>query len=311
MAAGAGGFAQILPSGFLPEEDQGYLYINVQLPFAASLERTVAICKQVEDMTLATPGVKSCTTVAGFSLLSFSRNTYSASIWVTLKDWSERSKPEERYEAIKTQLGQKLSRLPGAIAFAFPPPAIQGVGTAGGFTFVLEDRAGKDIPFLAANVNKFMDAARKRPEIASINTTFLPIVPQLLCQCGPRQNAEGRGGTFGSCTRRLQAFMGGYFIDYFNRFGRQWQVYVQAEGDYRTRPRTWACSTSATTTAKRSRWRRSTSTKSISGPEFTMRYNLYRSAQLNGSAAPGYSSAQATQSAGGSFRPNHAAGNGL
>src|SRR4029077_12691801 len=91
----------------------------------------------------------------------------------------ERTKPEERYQAIKTHLGQKLAGLAGAIAFAFPPPAIQGVGTAGGFTFVLEDRAGKDIPFLAANVSKFMDAARKRPEIANVNTTFLPVVPQL------------------------------------------------------------------------------------------------------------------------------------
>src|SRR5579872_3264813 len=173
IALGAGIFGKKLPAGFLPEEDQGFLYINVQLPFAASLDRTVDICKQVEELTLATPGVKSCTTVAGFSLLSFSRNTYSASIWVTLKDWSERTKPEERYEAIKAQLGQKLSRLPGAIAFAFPPPSIQGVGTAGGFTFVLEDRAGRDIPFLAANVSKFMEAVRKRPEIATVNTTFL------------------------------------------------------------------------------------------------------------------------------------------
>ena len=168
-----------LPTAFLPEEDQGFLYVSVQLPFAASMDRTVAACKKVEDMVLATPGVESCTTVAGFNLLSFTRNTYSATFWVSLKDWSKRTKPEESYQAIKASLGRKLSRLPEAIAFAFPPPAIAGVGTAGGFTMVLEDRAGKDIPFLAANVAKFMDAARKRPEIASINTTFLPAVPQL------------------------------------------------------------------------------------------------------------------------------------
>ena len=234
VALAAGVLGKTLPSGFLPEEDQGYLYINVQLPFAASLERTVAVCKQVEDIALATPGVKSCTTVAGFSLLSFSRNTYSASIWVALKDWGERTKPEESYDAIKAHLNQKLSRLPEAIAFAFPPPAIQGVGTAGGFTFVLEDRAGKDIPFLAGNVAKFMDAARKRPEIASINTTFLPIVPQLYVDVD-RDKALKEGVELSEVYKTLQAFMGGYFIDYFNRFGRQWQVYVEAEGDYRTR----------------------------------------------------------------------------
>jgi HAE1 family hydrophobic/amphiphilic exporter-1 len=294
LALGAAIFGKKLPAGFLPEEDQGYLYINVQLPFAASLDRTVAICKQVEELTLATPGVESCTTVAGFSLLSFSRNTYSASIWVSLKDWSARTKPEERYEAIKTHLSQKLSRLPGAIAFAFPPPAIQGVGTAGGFTFVLEDRAGKDISFLAANVNKFMEAARKRPEIASLNTTFLPIVPQVYVNVD-RDKVLKEGVELSEVYKTLQTFMGGYFIDYFNRFGRQWQVYVQAEGEYRNRAENLGLFYVRNHDGEAVPLGALTSTKSISGPEFTMRYNLYRSAQLNGSAAPGYSSAQANQ----------------
>jgi len=294
IALGAGVFGKKLPTGFLPEEDQGYLYINVQLPFAASLDRTVAICKQVEEITLATPGVKSCTTVAGFSLLSFSRNTYSASIWVALKDWNERAKPEERYEAIKASLGQKLSRLPGAIAFAFPPPAIQGVGTAGGFNFILEDRAGKDIPFLAANVSKFMEAARKRPEIGSLNTTFLPIVPQLYVNVD-RDKTLKEGVELPEVYKTLQTFMGGYFIDYFNRFGRQWQVYVQAEGDYRTRAENLGLFYVRNHDGEAVPLAALTSTKSIAGPEFTMRYNLYRSAQINGSSAPGYSSAQANK----------------
>jgi HAE1 family hydrophobic/amphiphilic exporter-1 len=245
-------------------------------------------------MALATPGVENCTTVAGFSLLSFSRNTYSASIWVRLKDWSERTRPEERYEAIKTHLNQQLSGLPGAIAFAFPPPAIQGVGTAGGFTFVLEDRAGKDIPFLAANVSKFMEAARKRPEIASLNTTFLPIVPQLYVNVD-RDKVLKEGVELSEVYKTLQTFMGGYFIDYFNRFGRQWQVYVQAEGDYRTRAENLGLFYVRNHDGQSVPLASLTSTKSISGPEFTMRYNLYRSAQLNGAAAPGYSSAQANK----------------
>jgi HAE1 family hydrophobic/amphiphilic exporter-1 len=208
VAVGTGLLGKTLPSGFLPEEDQGFLYVNVQLPFAASLERTVAVCKQAEDIALATPGVQDCTTVAGFSLLSFSRNTYSAFLWLSLKDWRERTKPEESYEAIKTHLNQKLSGVPGAIAFAFPPPAIQGVGTAGGFTFVLEDRAGKDLPFLAANVGKFMEAARKRPEIASINTTFLPVVPQLYVNVD-RDKALKEGVELTEVYKTLQSFMGG------------------------------------------------------------------------------------------------------
>jgi HAE1 family hydrophobic/amphiphilic exporter-1 len=292
IALGAGGVGKWLPSGFLPEEDQGFLFANVQLPFAASLDRTVDVCKQVEDAALSTPGVQACTTVAGFSLLSFSRNTYSAFFWLRLKDWGERTKPEERYEAIKMHLNQKLSRIPGAIAFAFPPPAIQGVGTSGGFTFVLEDRAGKDISFLAGNVNKFMEAARKRPEIASINTTFLPIVPQLYVNVD-RDRALAQGVELTEVYKTLQTFMGGYFIDYFNRFGRQWQVYVQAEGDYRTRAENLGLFYVRNHNGEAVPLATLTSTKAISGPEFTMRYNLYRSTQIIGAAASGYSSAQA------------------
>jgi hydrophobic/amphiphilic exporter-1 (mainly G- bacteria), HAE1 family len=281
-----------LPSGFLPEEDEGFLYVNVQLPFAASLERTVAVCKQVEDAALATPGVSRCTTVAGFSLLSFSRNTYSAFLWLSLKDWNERKKAEEKIDAIRTHLNQKLSRIPGAVAFAFPPPAIQGVGTAGGFTFVLEDRAGKDISFLAGNVTRFMDAARKRPEIAGLSTTFLPSVPQLYVNVD-RDKALKEGTDLSEVYQTLQTFMGGYFIDYFNRFGRQWQVYVQAEGDYRTRAENLGLFYVRNHYGESIPMAALTSTKSISGPEFTMRYNLFRSAQINGAASPGYSSAQA------------------
>ena len=292
VAVAVGVLGKRLPAGFLPEEDQGFLYINVQLPFAASPERTVAVCQEVEGIALATPGVKSVTTATGFSLLSFSRNTYSACLWVALKDWSERKKPEESYEAIKAHLAQKLSRMPEAIVFAFPPPAIAGVGTAGGFTFVLEDRAGKDISFLAANVAKFIDAARKRPEIASVNTTFLPVVPQLYVNVD-RDKALKEGVELSEVYKTLQAFMGGYFIDYFNRFGRQWQVYVQAEGDYRTRAENLGLFYVRNHDGEAVPLGALTSAKSISGPEFTMRYNLYDCAQINGSANPGYSSAQA------------------
>jgi HAE1 family hydrophobic/amphiphilic exporter-1 len=294
VAVVAGWFGKTLPSGFLPEEDQGFLYISVQLPFAASMDRTVAVCKQVEDIVLATPGVESCTTVAGFSLLSFTRNTYNATFWVSLKDWGKRTKPDETYAAIKANLGKKLPSVPAAIAFAFPPPAIAGVGTAGGFTMVLEDRSGKDIPFLAANVTKFMDAVRKRPEIASINTTFLPAVPQLYVDVD-RDRVFRQGVDLAQVYKTLQTFMGGYFVNYFNRFGRQWQVYVEAEGVYRTRAENLGLFYVRNHDGDSIPMSALTTTKAMSGPEFTMRYNLYRSAQLNGTAAAGYSSAQATK----------------
>jgi HAE1 family hydrophobic/amphiphilic exporter-1 len=294
VALAVGVFGKKLPTGFLPEEDQGYLYANIQLPYASSLDRTVAVCDQIERLVLATPGVESVSTVAGFSLLSFSRNTYSASLWIALKDWDKRTTKQESYEAIKAHLSKEVSRIPGAIAFTFPPPAIQGVGTAGGFNFVLEDRAGKDISFLAANVSKFMEAAKKRREIASINTTFLPIVPQLYVDVD-RDKALKQGVELTEVYKTLQTFMGGYFVDYFNRFGRQWQVYVQAEGDYRSRAENLGLFYVRNHAGEAVPMGALTSTKSISGPEFTMRYNLYRSAQINGSAAPGFSSAQATK----------------
>jgi HAE1 family hydrophobic/amphiphilic exporter-1 len=294
VALVAGWFGKTLPTGFLPEEDQGFLYVSVQLPFAASMDRTVAVCKQVEDMVLSTPGVESCTTVGGFNLLSFTRNTYSATFWVGLKDWDKRAKREESYPAIKANLAKKLSRVPAAIAFAFPPPAISGVGTAGGFTMVLEDRAGKDIPFLAANVAKFMEAVRKRREIASINTTFLPAVPLLYVDVD-RERVIKQGVDLAEVYKTLQTFMGGYFVNYFNRFGRQWQVYVEAEGEYRTRPENLSLFYVRNRYGESIPMSSLTATKSVSGPEFTMRYNLYRSAQLNGTAAAGYSSAQATK----------------
>src|ERR1043166_3539563 len=176
LAIGAGFFGKRLPSGFLPEEDQGYVYLALQLPDASSLERTDQTCHKIEDFLKQTPGVKYTTSVIGFSLLSLVQNTYSAFFFVTFKPWSERTKPEEQYTAIKANINKQLAGLTEGIAFAFPPPAIPGVGTSGGFQFILEDRAGKDVAFLAQNLKTFLDAARKRPELGTLIPTFLRYV---------------------------------------------------------------------------------------------------------------------------------------
>jgi len=292
VALVAGWFGKKLPGGFLPEEDQGYMFVQLQLPFAASLERTDTVCRKVEEILGKTPGIKYYTTVAGFSLLSGIRNTYSAFFWVTLKDWSERKKAGEQFDAIKTRLNRELSQLPEATAFAFSPPAIQGVGAAGGFTFVLEDRSGQDIEFLNANLNKFLEAARKRPELTGLTTTFLPVVPQVFVKVD-RDRALKQGVDLAEVYKTLQTFMGGSFINYFNRFGRQWQVYVQAEGQYRTRAENLGLFYVRNKNGEPVPLSALATVKPLSGPEFTLRYNLYRSAQINGSGAPGYSSSQA------------------
>jgi HAE1 family hydrophobic/amphiphilic exporter-1 len=283
-----------LPGGFLPEEDQGYLYVLASLPEAASMERTSEVARQCEDILNQTPGIKCYTTVVGFSLLSGVRNTYSAFFWVTLNLWGERTKPEEQYDAIRAHLNKELVKLPGAKAFVVNPPAIQGVGAAGGFTFVLEDRAGKDIPFLSENLDRFLAAAKKRSELTNLTTTFLPVVPQAFVDVD-RDKALKQGVSLSEVYQTLQAYMGGAFVNYFNRFGRQWQVYVEAEGQYRTRPEDLGLFYVRNHAGQPVPLSSLASIKMQSGPEFTLRYNLFRSAQINGAAAPGYSSAQANK----------------
>jgi len=288
----AGFFSGKIPSSFLPDEDQGYFYVNLQLPNAASLQRTDEIARKVENVLAQTPGVEYTTTVVGFSLLSLVRTSYNAFFFVTLKEWSKRKSPEQQFQVIKQRVNGALSKLPEGIAFDFSPPSIPGVGTSGGFTFVLEDRAGKDVEFLASNVNTFMAAARKRPEIGGLNTTLLPSVPQQFVDVDEDKVLK-QGVPISDVYKTLQAFMGGLFINYFNRFGRQWQVYIEAEGDYRTRAENVGQFYVRNNKGEMVPLSALTKFESRPGPEFTMRFNMYRSAQLNGAAAPGYSSAQA------------------
>jgi len=286
-------FSSHLPSSFLPDEDQGYLYVNLQLPNAASQERTSAAAAQVEKILASTPGVEYTTSVIGFSLLSYVRVSYNAFFWVTLKPWDERKNRTQQFQAIKARLNQELRQLPAGTVFSFSPPAIPGVGTAGGFTFVLEDRAGKDIQFLANNLARFLEVARKRPEIGSISTTFLPSVPQQFVNVD-REKALKQGVALTDVYNTIQAYMGGLFVNYFNEFGRTWQVYVEAEAPYRSNTSNLGQFYVRNNQGEALPLTSLAGFEARSGPEFTMRYNEYRSAQINGSAAPGYSSDQAT-----------------
>ncbi len=282
-----------LPSSFLPDEDQGYVYVNMQLPDAASLERTDAAARQVEKVLAATPGVQFTTSVIGFSLLSYVQTSYSAFFFAVLKPWSTRGARDEQYQAIRYRLNRELSRLPQGTVFSFSPPAIPGVGTSGGFTLALEDRGGHDIPYLAANVDKFIAAIRKRPEIAGISSSLLPSVPQEFINVD-RDKALKLGVPIPDIYQTVQTFMGGYFVNYFNRFGRQWQVYVEGAGDYRTTARDLSRYYVRNNHGQMVPLSDLARFEPRLGPEFIMHYNEYPAAQINGSAAPGYSSDQAT-----------------
>ncbi|MCC6261993.1 MAG: multidrug efflux RND transporter permease subunit [Bryobacterales bacterium] len=291
-AVGAGFFANLVPSSFLPDEDQGYVYINYQLPKASSLQRTDEVCQKIEKIVAEIPGVRYYTSVSGYSMLSGVRNTFGGFFSVRLKPWDERTTREEQYREIAQRLNRELAKLPDALAFSFSPPAIPGVGSAGGFTFVLQDRAGREIEFLERNLDTFLAAARKRPEIAGAGTTFLPGTPQIFVSVD-REKAMKQGVAINDVYKTIQTYMGGLFINYFNRFGRQWQVYIQADGDYRNQAEDANQFYVRNRNGDMAPISSFTRFEPSPGPEFTMRHNLYRSAQVNGNAAPGYSSAQA------------------
>ena len=281
-----------IPVGFLPDEDQGYLYANLSLPDAASLERTDTAAKQVEKILMNIPGVDKVTTVAGYSLLSSVTSTYNAFFFVTLKEWKERKSEEEHIGHIIASANRALTGLVEGRAFVFPPPAIPGIGTSGGVTFMLEDRSGQDVPYLAQQTKVFMEEAAKRPEIARITTTFIPAVPQVYAHVD-RDKVLKQGVELSNVYKTLQTFMGGLFVNYFNRFGRQWQVYVQAEGTYRTDAGNIGQFFVKNTKGDPVPMSAFVNMEPAYGPEFTQRYNLYRCTQLNVTANPGFTSLQA------------------
>ncbi len=280
-----------IPGGFVPTEDQGYLFANLALPDSASLQRTSAAARQVQDILLKTPGIKDVTAISGYSMLSGVSTTYSGFFFVTLKPWKKRDTPEQQLRLMIANANQALAKIPEGIAFVFPPPAIPGIGTSGGVTFLLEDRAGMDVPFLAQQTRKFIEAAAKRPEIARVTTTLLPNVPQYYLNVDQGKVLK-QGIDLADVYKATQVFLGGSFVNYFNRFGRTWQVYVQADGPYRTVPedvgRFYVRNKDGDPVPLSS----VVSIVPRTGPEFTMRYNLHRCSQLNVSGKEGVSSFQ-------------------
>jgi HAE1 family hydrophobic/amphiphilic exporter-1 len=292
VAVFAGLVATRLPGGFVPEEDQGYLYVNVQLPLAASLDRTAAVSDKLDEIFKTTPGIKYYTGIAGFSLLSLVTTTYNGFYFITLEDWAERNKHGLTADVIMQQLNMRLAGVAEAQVFAFSPPAIPGIGTSGGVTFMLEDRSGGDPEFLAQNTGKFLAAARQRPEFALLFTTLLPSTPQYFAEVD-RDKVLKQGIPLPSVYQALQTFLGGAFVNYFNQYGRVWQVYIQAEGQFRTRPENVGQFYVRNAAGQPVPLSTLVSMREVNGPEFTTRFNEYRAAQINGIVMPGYSTRQA------------------
>lgn len=284
-------FGKKLPKSFLPEEDQGYIFAALQLPNASSLQRTSAAAAQVEDILRSSPGIDHVTTVVGYNMLSGVQNTYSGFFWVTLKEWAARKAAAEQYWPIKMSLNKALSNVPQGTSLAFAPPSIPGVGASGGVTFILEDRSARGLDFLQRNQELFIAAAKQRPEFNSIFTTALMTVPQLSVKVD-RDKVLAQGVPLADVYQTLQAFMGGAFVNFFNRFGRVWQVYVQAEGTFRTQAENVGRFYVRNSSGQMVPLSAITAIGPRVGPEFTMHYNLYPCVQINGITKPGYSSEQ-------------------
>jgi HAE1 family hydrophobic/amphiphilic exporter-1 len=289
----ATGLGRQLPTGFVPDEDQGYLILNVQLPDAASFQRTTEVTRKIEKLLAETKGVRYTTTINGFSLLTRTSASYTAFFFVSLDPWDERRGPGLSYKGILATLNRRLrSEVTEAIAFAFAPPAIPGIGSAGGFSFWLQDRSGGTVELLDENLQKFLEAARKRPELAGVNSPFRASVPQIYADVD-REKLLKQGVAVADVYQTLQAFLGGVFVNQFNRFGRQWRVFLQAEGSDRVSPEEIGLFHVRNNDGNMVPLSTVVTPTRIFGPEYTQRFNLFRAAQVQGQPAPGYSSGQA------------------
>jgi HAE1 family hydrophobic/amphiphilic exporter-1 len=286
--------AGLIPSGFVPEEDQGYVLLNVQLPDASSLERTDRIAKQIEGIVASNPHVASAITVTGFSLLTGSTASNTAFFFVTLKPWEERHGMEAHASGVVNSINAALAKeVPGAAAVAFGPPPIPGLGTGAGFTMMLQDRAGNTPDYLAQQTALFIQAAKKRPEIGRIFSLFSSKVPQVYVDID-REKAIKLGVSLDDINNTLGVLLGSSYINDFNRFGRVYKVYAQAEPEFRRDPKDLSLFfVRSKTTGDMVPLNTLVSSKPFAGPEFTNRFNLFRSAELSGVPAPGYSSSDA------------------
>jgi HAE1 family hydrophobic/amphiphilic exporter-1 len=282
-----------LPTSFIPEEDQGYGMIQVQLPDAASLQRTDAVMRKLDEILAHTHGVKGYSGISGFSLLSNTSASYIGLYFLQFEPWDERLTPELSATGLLQSLNRKIrEEIPEANAFAYGPPSIPGLGMAGGFTFMLQDRSAGSVAGLAEMLEKLTVAAQKRPEIGRLVTTFRPSVPQLFVNVD-QDRVLKQGLQFNDVYQTLQAFLGGAYVNQFNRFGRQWKVYLQAEPEYRTSVDKINSFYVRNSKNEMTPLASLVTVKQVSGPESTNRFQMFRAIQINGSSAPGYSSGQA------------------
>jgi HAE1 family hydrophobic/amphiphilic exporter-1 len=288
----AGGFGKVLSSSFLPDEDQGYFLMNVELPEGASLQRTEAALKQINAILKDEPSLRYYTGIAGYSILSQTSSPRSALFFCELQPYPQRMTAAQQAPVIVANLNRKLAALSSAQAFAFLPPAIPGIGQAGGVDFFIQDRGGHDVDYLWQNTQKFLAAAQKRPELAQLSLTFSPSVPQFFADVA-KDKVFKLGIPISDVYEELQTLLGGAYVNQFNRFGRVWKVFVEAEPQYRSKASDVGQFYVKNKAGQMVPLSTLITMQRTTGPEYTTRFNEYRSIEIFGTPAPGYSTGDA------------------
>lgn len=289
---GCGGLFKILPSGFVPDEDQGYFIINCMLPEAASLERSEEVVHQVEEYLKTAPGVRSYVALGGFSLMTGAYSSYNSALFVILDDWDDRKTPELSLESIMGKAQKAFWGIQEGIVVAMGPPPIRGLSTTGGLQFELQDRSGGTIEELAAVSEQFMAEVKKMPEISSTFTTFSAKVPQYSVELD-RDKVKKLGVPLNEVFQTMQTYLGGYYINDFNKYGRTYRVMAQAESMYRTKLDDLNNFFMRSQTGQMVPLSTLSSASNINGPEYVQRYNVFKTVEITLSPAPGVSSGQA------------------
>jgi HAE1 family hydrophobic/amphiphilic exporter-1 len=291
VALSAGLFSRI-PQSFLPEEDQGAIFATLRLPEGASINRTEAVVKQVEDMIQPIAGVEGVLSVVGLNFIDYLASSNQAFFVIRLKPYEQRTDAAQGAGAIIAQLRPRLAAIQGAIAFPFNLPPILGLGSTGGFQYALEALQGQSPTELAATLRGLLVAANQQPELAGVFSTYAANTPQIYLAID-RDKAQVLGIKISDIFNALQATLGGYYVNDFNVFGRTWQVNVQAETDYRNRVddinRIYVRNAGGAMVPMRA----IAEAKLVQGPQAVVRYNGYRAAIVNGAPKPGFSSGQA------------------
>jgi len=289
---GAGGLAKILPAGFVPDEDQGYFFAIFQLPDGASMERTDDLMRRAETDVMKIPGISSVVTMGGLNLLNNSYTSNSASMIFILKPWEERDEETLQLASIAAQLRRTFAGYPEAATLVFAPPALPGLGNAGGFTFELQDRSGNKPEDLSQVARDFLGKVAADPRVARPFSTYTTDVPQVRLDID-REAVRTLGIPVSDVFQSLQIFLGGLQVNDLNLFGRTYKVMVQAEPEFRASPDNIRDIYMRSQSGSMVPLGTVSSMRMINGPDLLQRHNMYRAAEINGGAGAGFSSGQA------------------